>query len=170
MAEENNLTNQPEKTKTEEQIKVASTTPAELSQKPSPKLPLIFISVTIFLILAIGGFFLYKANSNQSDLFPSPTESSQPSTAPLTLDLDSPAEGELAVNDEILVRGVTLPDTVVLAYTDTDDASVTSDDSGKFETTLVLAEGINTVNVTAFSDDGQEKTVSLDIVRDIVEK
>lgn len=83
---------------------------------------------------------------------------------PLTL--VSPTEGTYSLNNEILVKGKTLPQTAVIVYTDSDQTSVTSDDQGNFETTISLSSGINTLNVTAFGADGAEKNLSINIVRD----
>ncbi len=83
-----------------------------------------------------------------------------------TLSLESPTDGTLAVNNEILVKGKTTPQTTVMIYTDEDQTSIVSGDQGLFEATITLSSGINTLNVTAFSSDGQEKNISVNILRD----
>ncbi len=83
----------------------------------------------------------------------------------LTLTLDSPKDEELSVNNEILVKGNTLPNTTVVMFNETDEVTVDSDANGNFETTIQLAEGINSLTVTAFAEDGQEKSLTVDIVR-----
>ncbi|MBI4058586.1 hypothetical protein HY408_02360 [Candidatus Gottesmanbacteria bacterium] len=83
-----------------------------------------------------------------------------------TLSLDSPTQGELVLNQEILVKGKTEPRAVVLIYSDTDIISVDSDEQGNFESTILLTNGINTLTVTAYGLDGQEKSVTVDLLYD----
>ena len=64
----------------------------------------------------------------------------------------------------MLVKGQTLPNSTVVIYSNTDETDVESDASGNFEGTTLLATGSNSLVVTAFSDTGEEKSVSLDIV------
>ena len=85
---------------------------------------------------------------------------------PLTLNLESPADETIVVSDRITVKGKTLPKTTVVFYTDSDANSIESDASGYFEGTINLSSGINTLTVEAFADNGEEKSISLDIVYD----
>jgi hypothetical protein len=124
--------------------------------------------VFIVLLVLLGGGFLL-AQQMQTKSVPAPTvalPSPQVIAQPLTLTLNSPKAGELAVNNEILVTGKTLPNTTVTVFTETDEAVVESDAAGNFETTMKLTSGINSLNVSAFSDSGEEKTVSMDVVYD----
>lgn len=84
----------------------------------------------------------------------------------LTLVLASPNDGDVVSGDEITVRGKTLPNTTVVFYTETDDNSVESDANGQFDGTIKLGSGINTLTVSAFAENGEEQTTSLDIVND----
>jgi len=51
-------------------------------------------------------------------------------------------------------------------YTEDDENTVEADSKGNFTGSVRLAEGINTLVVTAFSDDGQEKSISLNVIND----
>ncbi|EKD85482.1 MAG: hypothetical protein ACD_38C00014G0001 [uncultured bacterium] len=82
----------------------------------------------------------------------------------MTLTLTSPTDNELAVNQEISVKGQTLPKSTVVVYTENDESSLEADATGRFETTIGLVDGINQLVVTVFADDGQEKTVTTDVV------
>jgi len=82
------------------------------------------------------------------------------------LKLTSPTSGEQAVDGEIIVSGQTLPNTTVLVYTESDQTSVESDSSGLFETTITLGKGSNALTVTAFGDNGDESSQSIDVVYD----
>ncbi len=84
----------------------------------------------------------------------------------LSLTLESPASGDIVLDDLVLVKGKTLPQTTVVFYTETDENSMESDSQGNFEGTLTLEIGINTLTVTAFAENGEEKTITLDLVYD----
>ena len=140
-------------------------TPIETSTQPAPaaKIPknlIILVVMVVILSLSATLYILFKPSS-QPEVLPSPLVKQ-----PLTLDLLSPADGELAVNREVLVSGKTLPNTPVVVYTETDETSVDSDATGMFTTTVSLDDGINTLVVTAYGENGEEQTKSVDIVYD----
>ena len=112
-----------------------------------------------FLALAGGTYFWFQNQSQTSYTPPLKQES-------FSLVVDNPKDGELAVNGEILVTGTTAPNSSVAVFTETDETIVESNNTGHFETTVKLAQGINSLNVTAFDQNGQEKTVSIDVVYD----
>jgi hypothetical protein len=101
---------------------------------------------------------------------PSPslfTETQQEKPAPeLTLSLESPSDGVLSVNNEVVVRGTTTPGSTVTIVTESDDAIVEPDVYGIFETTVKLLPGINSLMVTAYASDGQEQSTTLTIIHD----
>lgn len=143
-----------------------NTAPA-LSTVPVKKnyIPLIAVGAMLVILLISGLVFLSlkpKPEVTQPVIIPQVKTESKP----LTLQLTSPGEGDLAVNDEILVKGTTLPNSTVVIYTETDQTSVQSSTSGDFESTVKLTSGINSVNVSAFADDGQEKSMSINVVYD----
>ena len=86
--------------------------------------------------------------------------------SPLQLTLESPIEGTLTVDNQVLVKGKTSPGATVVFYTDENENSVEADLYGNFEGKIMLADGINTVTVTSFAENGGEKTLSVDIVND----
>jgi len=117
------------------------------------------LGALVILLAALGIWkFIYKPAVPVSTILPQ--------AQALILAVNSPADGTLAVNNEILVTGITSPNTTVVIYTESDEVIVTSDANGKFESTVKLTSGINSLNIYAFGDDGSEKTVSLDIVYD----
>ena len=89
-----------------------------------------------------------------------------PTLQPLFLKLTSPINGEQAVDGEIIVSGQTLPNTTVLIYTESDQASVESDATGLFETTITLVKGSNALTITAFADNGNESSQSIEVISD----
>ncbi len=82
---------------------------------------------------------------------------------PLFLALDSPKTQTTVVNGELLVKGRTLPKTTVFIYSDTDETSLLSDSKGNFEGTVVVGEQGGLVRITAFSDNGEELSKTVEV-------
>ena len=131
------------------------------SQKGAAHLILLFV---IFLALAAG--YLYFTNS--LNIFNKLPESiTQPiRSAKLDLSLSNLTDGMVVEGDIITVSGKTSPNTVIAIYSDTDESSIESDSKGNFTGKLKIEPGINSLTVTAFGENGDEKSLSLDIVND----
>ncbi len=82
---------------------------------------------------------------------------------PLFLALDSPKAQTTVVNGELLVKGRTLPKTTVVVYSDTDETSLLSDSKGVFEGTVVVGEQGGLVRITAFADNGEELSKTIEV-------
>lgn len=142
-------------------VQVIGQQPQTPSKPGGKKMLYLVLFVLVMASAGASAYFLLKP----APLSPPLQLSSSPSPS-LTLDLMSPTNDEIAVNNEILVSGTTLPNTTVVIFTETDESSIESDATGKFETTIVVQPGINTLTVTAFSETGDEKSVTRDIVFD----
>lgn len=86
--------------------------------------------------------------------------------APLFLTLESPSDETLVENNTLVVKGKTLPNTTVVFYTEENDGSAESNASGEFEGTIPLVSGINTLTVAAFGENGEEESMTVDVVYD----
>ncbi len=137
-----------------------STVPVKKNNTP------LIAAVALVVILLAGGLVFLALKSKPEVIEPLTIPEVKTEIKPLTLQLVSPSDGELAVNDEILVKGTTLPNSTVVIYTESDQTSIQSSSSGDFESTVKLTSGINSVNVSAFTDDGQEKSLSIGVVYD----
>lgn len=127
--------------------------------------PFILMGLGIVVSLGVAAFIWFRLFPSQPPIT-SVTTSPVPLTQALTLELTSPADGTLSVNQEVLVTGKTLPNTTVVFFTETDENSMQSDTNGMFESTITLAEGINSLTVTVFGEDGTEKSQTMDLVYD----
>lgn len=116
----------------------------------------------IISVLAIGGY-LYLTKFNTANL---PSLPQQPfSESPkFFLSLESPNSNTVAVNDQALIKGKTLPNTTIVMYNETGEAALESDQNGNFQGMLQLLPGDNVLTVTAFSDNGDEKSLNINIV------
>jgi len=119
----------------------------------APRLPLILGALLVVITGAAAAlFYLSGAQKPQAELAIAPTPQPTPQVLFLTLDQETETT---AVNGEVLVKGRTLPNTVVMAYSAADAVSLESDLQGNFESTLVVDDG-GIVEITAFGEDGQE--------------
>ena len=132
-------------------------------QKPvSPFQAALILGLFVLTIGLVGlAFCKYKIPSSSTTFTPLETVKQ-----PFTLSLESPVDGALILGNKLLVKGKTLPNTTVVFFTETDANSVESDENGQFEGVLILENGINTLTVNAFSEEGEEKEISLNIVYD----
>jgi len=147
----------------------AVVSPSSSPKKKTPVIFLILIPVILALlgVVAYEGYLYYQANlaSQESDIVikAKPTAKVQ---IPLTLDLESPTEGSLITDNKVLVKGKTLPGAIITVFSDNKDTSLESDVAGNFSGEITLNNGINTLTVTAFSEDGQEKSLEVNLVND----
>ena len=116
------------------------------------------------------GFYFFSQNQQQSSpLPPLPSKNvnlAVPQPKALTLTLESPADGTVVADGKVMIKGKTLPRTTVAVLTDTNEESVESDASGSFETLIALGSGLNTISITAYGENGEEKNILVDVVND----
>lgn len=125
------------------------------------KIYLILALVTAFTVLIAGAFYL-QLNTKKTAVTPTFPEQ----TPQLFLNLESPAQDTLVTDNKVIVKGKTLPNTLVMFFTEADQNSVESDAGGQFEGELTLENGINTLTVTAYGENGDEKQLAYNLVYD----
>lgn len=131
----------------------------KVKKRLHPNISILASALLILITLSVVGGCLYFYNKSLK-FKKSDTEK------PLTLGLKSPYDGLILTSNILEVKGVTLPNSTVVFYTETDENSVESDENGDFAGTINLQNGINTLVVTAFSVKGEEKTLVVDVVYD----
>lgn len=90
----------------------------------------------------------------------------QPRKAPLGLMLESPSADTVVTEGTVTVRGKTLPGSSVALFTENSENFVESDTEGKFDGEIELSGGVNTLTVTVFSKEGEEKSLVYNLVYD----
>lgn len=138
-----------------------------------PKVRWPFIIVLVIAVIASGAVIAYTRFGLFQPAKPAPAPqpvamapaaaTPTPRPQPLFLTLTSPKSGDLAVNEELLIKGQTLPNVTVVIYSESDETDIESDAAGNFEGTVLLAKGVNTLVITAFADTGEEMSLNLDI-------
>lgn len=77
----------------------------------------------------------------------------------LFLEISSP-EDDILVNDgNLVISGKTGPDAPILISSQSNDAAVQSDNNGQFLKVFPLTLGANTIEINAFDEEGNSKTV-----------
>lgn len=117
----------------------------------------ILVLLFLVIVIAVAGAVLYTNLNKGGEI----TNLAEPKE--LTLSLLSPSENTSAVDDQILIKGKTLPNTTVVLYSEFDEEILQSNTNGDFEGKLFLDSGKNVLTISAFSDTGEEKTLNLEI-------
>ena len=149
----------------------ASAPPPNVSSSPSPVSPPYYskninpkIAIAIILFVALIDLVLMLILGRQ--LQAPPTTGIVMQQELFTLSLENPKDGDLIASNKLTSRGKTLPNTTVALFTESDQELVESNSLGVFEGELTLQAGINSLIVTAYGEDGDEKSLELDIVYD----
>ncbi len=122
----------------------------------------IIIGVIVGLLL---GFGIWRANSafkNRGSIRltgPTPTPRSEANQLPVSesaLNIISPQDMEVTVNEEITISGITTPRAVVAISSNENDQVLRANESGKFEASFKLANDLNQILISAFDQNGKE--------------
>lgn len=148
-----------EENKQETTVNIPQPAQVEQSPKKKPGRKIYFILAAVSLILIALILFIFR---------PAPTlvPEKKPEKlvqTPLFLAIDSPKKETAVVNGEVLIEGRTLPNTTVVIYSDTDESSLESDVKGDFKDTVIVGDEGGLVRVTAFSDNGDELSKTIDL-------
>lgn len=123
-----------------------------------------FTPILIVLVLALvaaGGYFVYtkySQNPNLSQVIPNNIVQKK-----VFLNLESPNSSTVAKDGVVEIKGKTLPNVTVVLMNNEDEKMIESDSYGAFQSNMVLKEGENNISVSAFTDDGQEKSVDVSV-------
>lgn len=105
--------------------------------------------------LAKPSFKLKKEEVVKKEVTISPTPS-------FFLNIKSPQDEALFLENKILVSGKTISGAFVAVVSPGDEAVVEADSEGAFETEILLEEGANEISLTAYADN-QEETKSVTV-------
>lgn len=122
--------------------------------------PATFIISMIFLLMVPLGatFYLYLSINDlpyeKLDVLTVPVTQEPVS---LTLNLSSPDDNVFTTSSDLLVQGKTSPKAEIILSTEAEDFVLETSSSGSFSTTIRLTEGVNSIEVSAFDDLGNNK-------------
>lgn len=117
------------------------------------------IAMILLLMVPLGATFYLYFSINAS-----PYEKSNGLTIPVTqepvsliLNLSSPDDNVFTTSSEALVQGKTSPRADIIVSTEKEDFVLEVSSSGSFSATIRLTEGVNSIEVSAFDDLGNNK-------------
>lgn len=128
-----------------------------------PKSPNLFLPILLVVLLLLGGVGAFMYFSKPAPEPVAVPEVPEVKPAALFLNITSPEAEVTAANGEVLVAGKTLPNTPLLIYSDVDETSTDSDNSGNFEETVVVGETGGLIRVIAFGENGDEKSETVQV-------
>jgi len=96
---------------------------------------------------------------------PTPSPLPEVTTAPQNQEftIETPADESVSENKNIDISGVAKTGKLVLLESATDNTTINLDSSGHFTGKLNLIEGVNTIYVTLYDEDGNSATKTLNV-------
>jgi len=125
-----------------------------------------FIAVVIGLLVAAAAFFIYQStrsinpNKIPTITIANPTPTPSPN---IYLTIDQPLDERVQTKRAITVTGRTAPDATLILTTATDDQVVSPTSTGNYSLTTTLADGENSITITAISATGEEIKKSITV-------
>jgi hypothetical protein len=122
---------------------------------------LAFAAIIAGLIVASSIFYFYqqKKPSLQTPQSATP-EATGVNNKPI-LEIESPEDESITDQKTAAVKGKTLPGTLVVISTNSDDFVVTSDNDGNFNQQIGLDTAENLITVSAYPENGASETKEL---------
>lgn len=137
------------------------------------KKEVVWVIVTAFglgLIITYGVLTARKALEQQKQT-PPPSEvveesapTLEPTIAPLTLTIYQPEDETVVDKPTILLKGKTASNAVIAILTEEDELILEADDEGNFETEIDLVDGVNEIIISAFDEETNEVSQTLNLV------
>lgn len=122
------------------------------------KLILSFFAILGGLIVAGVGFFIYQSTKTipPSQVKTISITQPTPTSTPVLLALESPADESVTDNKIVTVSGKTDPNATIIISTDSNDQVITPASTGDFTTTITIDSDENVIHVLAINKDGEE--------------
>lgn len=134
----------------------------------------IIIGFSLGLVITFGVWQIKKLNQQtapktsqsyqesstppETSISPTPTQQTQ------QLIINSPEENAVVNTSEIEVSGKTLPlSTVVIIYEE-GEKIIEADEEGNFSTEITLVGGTNEINISSYSQEGEEVSKDLTVI------
>lgn len=138
------------------------------------KKEVIWVIVTAFglgLIITYGVLTARKALEKQKQAPPSevseevsPAPTSEPTLPLLSLTIYQPEDEAVVDEPTILLKGKTASNAVIAILTEEDELILEADDEGNFETEIDLVDGANEIIISAFDEEANEVSQTLNLV------
>ena len=130
----------------------------------------VIFAIIIGLILGLVtlyGVQLANNSAKQAAISTTPTPEETPTPTPTAisgLTITSPNDHSVVGTATIKITGKTAPDAAVAIYSSEDDALVTADKDGNFESDLKLTGGENVIKLTSLKPDQTTETIQISVI------
>lgn len=125
---------------------------------------LILAAIAILGVLFIRGYQSGRhVTSTESSSTPEPTEETD-NQGPLSFSLDTPQTDMATTSPRLTVSGKTAPEGIVAILGNNEEVIAVAQKDGAFTTAITLVEGLNRLRFVAFNEDGEETTISRNVV------
>jgi hypothetical protein len=121
------------------------------------------IGITFGLIIAFG---VWRVNSTLKPSSPTANGTPVPEKPvnEFKITLDKPAQNDVVTEANLIVSGITKPNTVITVSGAETDYATQTDTSGAFSQEVVLISGVNQIKVTAFDPEGNQSVEKILVV------
>jgi len=129
----------------------------------------IVIGFALGLVITFGIWTANQALKQQPQLEkPTPSEEVKtiPTPAPeeLSLALTSPEDNSISSEEKIEVSGKTAPEATVIILYQGGEKIIQADEGGNFSSEITLVGGANEIKITAYDQNGNEVSKTLNVV------
>jgi len=134
----------------------------------------IVIGFALGLVITFGIWTANQALKQQPQLEkPTPTEktATTPTPAPeeLSLAIISPKDNSISSGEKIEVSGKTAPEATVIILYQEGEKIIQADEEGNFSSEITLVGGANEIKITAYDQNGNEVSKTVNVVYSTVE-
>lgn len=127
------------------------------------KIIISFIAILIGILFASVAFYFYQSTKTvpssetkiNKNLTPTPLAGSL-----VFLAVDSPKDEEVVGKKTINIVGKTTPEAIVIISTKNADEAIKPASNGNFSTTTTIDDGVNKIEITALSPNGEETRIT----------
>lgn len=129
----------------------------------------IVIGFALGLLITFGIWTANKAIQNKSEA-PSEeteiTETAEPTPTPVgfSLNLLSPEDDALIDTNKVELKGSSLAEAIIVIVGENEEKIIEADENGSFATEISLIRGINEITVTAFNQNSEETSKTINVV------
>lgn len=125
---------------------------------------LAFVAIIAGAIVASSIFYFYQQKDTKTGTSgETPTITIANDKA--ILEIETP-ENESVTNEKTVdLKGKSIPKSIIVLTTNSEDFVLTADENGAFEKTIALADDDNIFSVTAYTDKGKSETKEITVTK-----
>ena len=124
----------------------------------------IVIGFAIGLLITFGIYTARTALETAQETEPDSSLVTPEATSSAKLTIETPPPNALSDTDTITLKGRSSPEAIVTIITESGQQIITADKDGTFQTEIELIGGINEIQISAFTAEGDKSSTELTVV------